>query len=120
MKHQSNLTPQQREQRERYLAATVITCIALAVVFGVLHVVKLGANRMADMKDRATYDLAEMKDHIRAAGEDIARHRDHEMKQKAEFTYAWNELEALLTQEQWRGHKNRDSHPHPVHQPDGI
>jgi iron(II)-dependent oxidoreductase len=102
MQYQSNLTPDERRKRERYLAATVITCIAAAVVFGVLHVVKLGANRMADMKDRATYDLADMKDHLRAAGEDIARHRDHESRKKAEKIYQWNELEALLTAEQWQ------------------
>jgi iron(II)-dependent oxidoreductase len=99
--YQSKVGPKEREKRQRYLAATVITCIAAAMVFGVLHVVKLGANRMADMKSRATYDLAEMGDHVRAAGEDIARHRDHESKQRAEKVYAWNELEALLSKEQW-------------------
>lgn len=102
MQYQSNLTPVERRKRERYLAATVITCIAAAVVFGVMHVVKLGANRMADMKDRATYDLADMKDHLRAAGEDIARHRDHESKKKADKVYQWSELQALLTDEQWQ------------------
>jgi len=96
------LSPAERQKRQRYLAATVITCIAAAVVFGVIHVVKLGANRMADMKDRATYDLADMDDHLRAAGEDIARHRDHETLKKAQKVYQWSELEALLTPEQWQ------------------
>lgn len=100
--YQSNISPQEREKRKRFLHATIITCIAAAMVFGVLHVVKLGSNRMDDMRDRATYDLSEMKDHIRAAGEDITRHREHEMKKSVERTYAWNELEALLTEEQWR------------------
>jgi len=100
-KYQSKLTPQEQQKRERYLAATVITCIAAAMVFGAMHVVKLGANRMADMRDRATYDLADMKDHIRAAGEDIERHRRHETQKKALKTYEWNELEALLPAEQW-------------------
>jgi iron(II)-dependent oxidoreductase len=100
--YQTKVEPKEREKRQRYLAATVITCIAAALVFGVLHVVKLGANRMADMKSRATYDLAEMDDHVRAAGEDIARHREHESKKQAEKVYAWNELEALLTKEQWQ------------------
>jgi len=71
------------------------------MIFGVAHVVKLGSYRMDDMKNRATYDLSEMKDHVRAAGEDIIRHREHEMKKKAEKTYAWNEIESLLTTEQW-------------------
>lgn len=101
VQYQSNISPQEREKRKRYLHATIITCIAGAMVFGVLHVVKLGSNRMDDMRDRATYDLSEMKDHIRAAGEDIARHTAHEMQKQAEKTYAWNELEALLTVEQW-------------------
>ena len=100
--YQSNLSESERKKRKQYLAATTITCIAAAMVFGVLHVVKLGSNRMADMRDRATYDLAEMKDHIRAAGEDIARHRDHETKQKADKVYQWKELEALLSPEQWQ------------------
>jgi iron(II)-dependent oxidoreductase len=101
-KYQSNIEPHEREKRQRYLSATIITCIAAAMVFGVFHVVKLGANRMDDMKDRATYDLAEMDDHIRAAGEDIARHQQHESQKLAAKTYAWNELEALLSTEQWQ------------------
>jgi formylglycine-generating enzyme required for sulfatase activity len=100
--YQSMLSASERQKRQRYLAATVITCIAAAVIFGVLHVVKLGANRMADMKDRATYDLADMDDHLRAAGEDIARHRDHESLKKAQKVYQWSELEALLSTEKWQ------------------
>jgi formylglycine-generating enzyme required for sulfatase activity len=102
IQYQSNLSDSDRQKRQRYLGATVITCIAAAVVFGVLHVVKLGANRMADMKDRATYDLADMGNRLRAAGEDIARHRDHESLKKAEKVYQWGELEALLTADQWQ------------------
>ena len=101
-RYQSNISPQEREKRQRYLAATIITCIAIAMVFGVMHVVKLGSNRMDDMKDRATYDLSEMHEHIRAAGEEITKQREHEMQKKAERTYAWNELESLLTDRQWK------------------
>ena len=100
-KYQVKLSPREQHKRERYLAATIISCIAAAMVFGAMHVVKLGANRMADMKDRATYDLADMKDHLRAAGEDIERHRIHKSQKQATKTYAWNEVEALLTAEQW-------------------
>jgi len=67
-RYQSRISPEQKKLKQRVLAATVITCIALAMVAGTLHVVQLGANRMADMRDRATYDLSEMKDRLRAAG----------------------------------------------------
>jgi iron(II)-dependent oxidoreductase len=93
--------PVERKKRQRYLGATVITCIAVAMVVGTLHVVKLGANRMQDMRDKATYDLLDMDEHLRAAGEDIIRHRQHEEQKKADRTYAWNELESLLKPEQW-------------------
>ncbi len=99
--YQSRSTPEQRQTKKRVLAATIITCIAIAMVAGVLHVVKLGANRMNDMRDRATYDLADMDERLRAAGEDIVRHQQHEKKKQAETTYAWNELEAMLKPEQW-------------------
>ena len=102
VQQQSRLTPKERRKRQQYLSATIITCIAVAMVFGTLHVVKLGANRMDDMKARATYDLTEMKDHLRAAGEDITRHQAHEEQQKAAKTYAWNELDSLLSAEQWQ------------------
>lgn len=105
------ISAEERKQRQRYLGATVITCIAVAMVFGTLHVVRLGANRMEDMRDKATYDLAEMKDHLRAAGEDIVLHRRHEEQQQAEKTYAWNELEALLSADQWAMLNERVSIP---------
>jgi len=95
------LTEQQRLIRKRYLVATLITCIALAMVFGAVHVVKLGANRMKDMRAKASYDLKDEHKHIRAAGEDITRHEQHESKKKAEVTYALAEVESLLTPEQW-------------------
>jgi len=101
MQYQSAVSPEEREKRKRYLAATAITCIAAAMVFGVVHVVKLGSNRMDDMRDRATYDLADMHDHIRAAGEDITRHREHEARTRVARTYALEELDALLSPEQW-------------------
>ncbi len=101
-KFQANISTAELEKRKRYLSATIITCIAAAMVFGAMHVVKLGANRMSDMRERATYDLADMKNRLRAAGEDIERHRIHESQKQANITYAWNELEALLTAVQWQ------------------
>ncbi|MGD8567671.1 MAG: SUMF1/EgtB/PvdO family nonheme iron enzyme [Gammaproteobacteria bacterium] len=95
------LSEQQRLIRKRYLVATLITCISLAMVFGTLHVVKLGSSRMADMRAKASYNLDEEKEHIRAAGEDITLHEEHETKTKASATYMQSEIDALLTPEQW-------------------
>jgi iron(II)-dependent oxidoreductase len=97
-----NLSPEERERRKRYLAATIVTCLAAAMVFGIVHVVQLGANRMADMRAKASYDLKDMHKHIRAAGEDIERHKRHEMQKKAEKIYAYQEVQALLAPEQWQ------------------
>ena len=96
-----HLSEEQRLIRKRYLIATLITCIALAMVFGALHVVKLGANRMNDMRAKASYDLKDERKHIRAAGEDIIRHEQHESKKKADITYAVEEVKSLLAPDQW-------------------
>lgn len=96
------LTEQQRLVRKRYLVATLITCIAAAMVFGALHVVKLGSNRMADMRDRASYDLKDEHKRIRAAGEDIYLQKQHESQEKADKTYALSEVDALISADQWR------------------
>jgi iron(II)-dependent oxidoreductase len=101
-RHQITLDPKEQQKRKRFLVATVITCIALAMLFGVGHVVKLGANRMEEMRAKASYDLKDMGEHIRAAGEDIQRHRLHEMQEKADNTYALSELEAMLAESQWK------------------
>lgn len=95
------LTPEEREKKKRYLGATVVTCIALAMLFGVFHVVKLGSNRMDDMRARATYDLSEEALHIRAAGEDIARHQSHESATLAVQTYGIEEVNGLLSAKEW-------------------
>lgn len=91
-----------RAQRKRYLNATLVTCAALAMVGGSYHVVELGANRMADMRAKATYDLAEEKDRIRAAGEDIVLHERHEGGRAAIKMYTLAEVEALLTEDVWQ------------------
>ena len=96
------LTEQQRAIRKRYLVATTITCLALAMVFGAAHVVKLGANRMSDMRAKASYDLKDEHKHIRAAGEDITLHRIHESQDKASETYLEAEVTALLPADQWQ------------------
>ena len=101
-KFRASHSAQEQEKRKRYFHATVITCIAVAMVFGAAHVVKLGANRMADMRSKASYDLKDERLHIRAAGEDIELHRLHEEQKKAEKTYLVNEIEALLPEQTWQ------------------
>jgi len=95
------LNPKELQRRKRYLGATLITCLALAMIFGVLHVVKLGANRMAEMRGKAGYDVDEMSKHIRAAGEDIQEHRLYEKQKNAVEAYTADEVRKLLPAGQW-------------------
>ena len=96
------ITEEERLRRKRFLAATLVTCAALAMIGGALHVVKLGANRMADMRDRATYDLAEVKQHLRAAGEDILLHDEHQYGKKQAVAYDERTVQALLDPADWK------------------
>ncbi|RMH62717.1 MAG: formylglycine-generating enzyme family protein [Zetaproteobacteria bacterium] len=82
--------------------ATLVVCITLAMVGGGLHVMKLGALRMAEMRAKATYDVREMPKHIRAAGEEIYLHEAHEKHGKALATYTPEEAAALLSPAQWQ------------------
>lgn len=95
-------SPAARLKRKRFLSATVITCIALVVIGGSLHVVKLGSIRMGEMRALATYNLKEESTRIRAAGEDIAIHEENEERKNQSVGYTVAEAEALLTKEQWR------------------
>ena len=95
----------ERVRRKRYLYATLITCLALVVIGGSLHVVAIGSSRMAEMRDKASYDLREENSRIRAAGEDIFLHAlNEENKQlnKGIATYTIGEAESLLGKDQWR------------------
>lgn len=95
-------SPAERLRRKRFLSATVITCIALVVIGGSLHVVKLGSIRMGEMRALATYNLKEESTRIRAAGEDIAIHEQNEELKNQSVGYTVAEAEALLTKEQWQ------------------
>jgi len=95
-------SPAERLRRKRFLSATVITCIALVVIGGSLHVVKLGSIRMGEMRALATYNLKEESTRIRAAGEDIAIHEQNEERKNQAVGYTVAEAEALLTKEQWQ------------------
>ncbi len=95
------ISEKERQKRKRFLNATLVTCTGIAVIGGSLHVVELGANRMEEMRSKATYDLSEMKDRIRAAGEDVARHERHEAGRVDYKTYSVAEVESLLAPEVW-------------------
>lgn len=92
----------ERARRKRYLSATLITCVVLLMIGGSLHVVELGSNRMSEMRQKATYDLTEESSRIRAAGEDIALHEQHEQTKGRTGGYSVPEAEALLAKEEWR------------------
>jgi iron(II)-dependent oxidoreductase len=99
-------TPQERERRSRFLAATAVTCMALLVIGGSLHVVMLGSVRMGEMRDRATYDLKDEPAHERAAGEDLVLHARNEQRKQAaagagQVGYSLEEAQALLPPAQW-------------------
>ena len=96
-------TPEERARKKRFLSALIVTCIALVMIGGSLHVVRLGSIRMGEMRELATYNLKEESTHIRAAGEDIALHETNEhplTRVSAGYTVA--EADALLTKERWQ------------------
>ncbi|MEJ1958767.1 MAG: hypothetical protein WDM70_04385 [Nitrosomonadales bacterium] len=79
-----------------------MTCVILAMIGGTLHVVKLGANRMEDMRNAATYDLKEESARIRAAGEDIAIHAAHEANKSRGAGYSATDVQGLLSKDDWQ------------------
>lgn len=100
-RHKAALTQSERAKRKRLLSATLVTCLVLVMIGSSLHVVKLGANRMADMRNAATYDLKEEHARIRAAGEDIALHKANEANKQVEARYSIAEAERLLGKDAW-------------------
>jgi iron(II)-dependent oxidoreductase len=102
-------TAQERARRARVISATLITCMALVMIGGSLHVVLLGSIRMDEMRDKATYNLREEQAHLRAAGEDIVLHERNEALKRASAAageplaaYTVEEAQALLSKEQWQ------------------
>jgi iron(II)-dependent oxidoreductase len=101
-RNRPRLTPQQIALRKRIVGATFITCIVVAFVGGTIHVLKLGSNRIEEMRSMASYNAADETKHIRAAGEDITLHREHEQGTLYKGTYTVAEAKSLLTPAQWR------------------
>jgi iron(II)-dependent oxidoreductase len=91
-----------RLRKKKFLSATIITCIALGMIGGSLHIVKLGSVRMGEMRGLATYNLKEESTRIRAAGEDIALHEENENRKNESAGYTVAEADALLPKEQWQ------------------
>ena len=97
------LSEKERAKRKRFLSATLVTCAALAMVGGSIHVVDLGHSRVfQEMPGKATYDIAEMETRIRAAGEDITLHERHEADKVKIDVYSEAELASLVSPEQWQ------------------
>ncbi len=95
------LSREERAWRKRLLSATLVTCIAAAMIGGSLHVLKLGSLRMDQMRSKAGYDPAEMESHIRAAGEEIQIQAMHEKLGGRQATYTEEEARALLPESEW-------------------
>jgi len=92
----------EKKRRKRYLTATLITCITIAMVGGSLHVMKLGSMRMDEMRGKASYDLTDVHEHIRAAGEEVYLQAENEAEGAQGPSYTPGEAQALLSEEQWR------------------
>jgi len=99
VRHQVSAADQKK--RRRVLVATAITCITIAMVGGSLHVMTLGAKRMDEMRAKAGYDPADMRSHIRAAGEELHLQDANEHLGALQGTYSPPQAAALLTAEQW-------------------
>lgn len=97
----SSLSKEEIAVRKRYIGATFVTCVVLALVGGTIHVVQLGANRMAELKASGGYDREDPTKNIRAAGEDLFRNQQHEHKATHKITYTLDEAAALLPSKQW-------------------
>ena len=97
----SSLTKEEIAIRKRYIGATFITCIVIALVSGSIHVVQLGANRMQELRDNSGYDLKDESKKIRAAGEDLFLNVFHERGVTHTITYTMDEAEGLLPTKQW-------------------
>jgi iron(II)-dependent oxidoreductase len=96
------LSEREKQRRKRVLMATLVTCIAAAMIGGSLHVMDLGTLRLDEMRAKAGYDPADMHEHIRAAGEEITRQEQHEERKHEYPTYTVAEARALLPEEKWK------------------
>lgn len=97
----SSLSKEDIAIRKRYIGATLVTCVVLALVGGTIHVVQLGAKRMTELRNSASYDLADEHKHIRAAGQDLFANQWHEHDVTHQARYTVEELNSLMPVKQW-------------------
>jgi len=96
------VTKEQMDIRKRYLGATLVTCVVISLVGGTVHILELGSDRMHQMRNLAEIDLDKEHEHIRAAGEQLYVRLDHERGGTVAKEYSMEEVESLLTLEQWQ------------------
>lgn len=96
-----SLTPAEIITRKRYIGATFVTCIVVALVGGAIHVVQLGSNRMQELRENAGYDLKNEHKKIRGAGESLFVNVFHERGVTHTISYTMDEAEGLLPTNQW-------------------
>ncbi|MDH3325224.1 MAG: formylglycine-generating enzyme family protein [Gammaproteobacteria bacterium] len=97
----SSLTKEELVIRKRYIGATFVTCIVIALVAGSIHVVQIGSTRMEQLRDMSGYDLKDEHKKIRGAGEDLFVNVFHERGVTHTITYTMDEAEGLLPTKQW-------------------
>lgn len=95
------ISPATLAQRKRYLFATLVTCISVAMIGGTLHVLKLGANRIKQMQEISPLDDKDKPTHLRAAGEDAFLNQQNEHRLVEHKSYSQEEVEALLAADVW-------------------
>lgn len=88
--------------RKRFIGATFVTCMVLALVFGTIHVVSIGSNRMDEMRAQAGYDLKDEHKKIRAAGEQFFREVFHEHGVTDSLKYTIEEVHGMLPVIEWQ------------------
>jgi iron(II)-dependent oxidoreductase len=96
------ISDREKRKRKRLLMATLISCITLAMIGGSLHVMELGSMRMKEMQAKSSYDVSDMEQHVRAAGEEAHLQIKHEDAGGDTGSYSEAEAAALLSDEQWQ------------------
>jgi iron(II)-dependent oxidoreductase len=102
MKKRTPISKKEKNRRKRLAMAVFLTCVAAAMIGGSLHVMELGSMRMDEMRGKVGYDITEVSEHIRAAGEDIFIHAKHEAHGKEMAVYSKQALETLLHKDEWK------------------
>jgi len=105
------ITAADKRRRKRWLSATLVVCVTIAMVGGSLHVMELGSMRMDEMRGKAGYNVDEMHDHIRSAGEEISLQANNEHYGTASLSYTAGEALNLLNDAQWLDVKSMVSVP---------